>query len=213
MLIYVFIKPCLAKAGFDGAILAENSAEELVKYSAPLERAFLDLRDWSVLSGGKTLSSFGEQICLELPTDKITEVSAFMKKFEYTTKCIFAVGIGLNPLEAYKAMISSEDQCGEKIVLYSEDLETERMEKAELIKMDYNVEFPGLGLDKEEPEQAQPQKVNDNSGDSSKKKLIQTLMLVRAKAPIIAQLKQIDPKAYAAVKQLVDALIMLSQGK
>lgn len=215
-LLYVFVKPIDLDMMFENALLS-GVAEELTKYSAPLERAFTEIRDWANLNNGQCMSSFGEQICFTINTDKLPELSQFIVKYESTVKQSFAVGVGLTTLEAYKAMLASESSSGHQVVLYDPELEASSADELEdhLSKNQHNLDFPNLELDKADPvesgnpvagAEAQPPEQTD------KEKLVQMLMLVRDNAPSIAQIKDVNPQAFKAIKSIIDVLIEMAQG-
>ncbi len=218
MPIYAFLKPCDVEMNFENALLSENS-EEMLKFSAPLEQAFVEIRDWANNNGGKAVCSFGDQICIEAPMEKVVDLTAFMKKYEYTAKVNFCIGLGMNPLEAYKAMLSSMHAMGDKIVLYSQDLETEGLKKNNeeaLQEQQWGLDLPGMTMGEEEPAAEDPAQAGqppEQEKQTPKQKIVETLMMIRQKAPIIAQLKQVDPKAYEAVKKIIDAMISMAHGE
>ncbi len=218
MLAYIFIKPIGYLADFEMA-LRSDSPEELTKFSAPLEQAFQDLRDWPLNVGmGKCLSSFGAELCMEIPMDKVPDLTQFLKKFEYTAKMVFAVGVGISTSEAYMAMLQSEQENGQRVVLFSSDVEAggADLEKAEGNTMHSDI-ASNLGLDDDAPddEAAKLQPQGDPKAkkqeQSAKQKIIETLLMVKEHAPIIAQLKELNPKAFEAVKKVIDAMITMAQ--
>jgi hypothetical protein len=213
-LIYAFITPCDLTVSFENSLLSPNP-EELVKFSAPLEKAFTEIKDWANLNGGMCLSAFGNQICIRMPITKASEIASFMQKYEFTSKVCFAVGVGTNPFEAYKAMLSSEEQSGAKIVFYSDDLEQESVEdelEKNLSENQYGFELPNFNLEKDEAPEEQQKPQTKDANVSTKQKVIEALMLIKQKAPVISQLKQVDPQAYEAIKKLVDAMVRLASG-
>ncbi len=221
MLAYVFLKPLDAEGQF-GQALHSAAPEELVKWSAPLEQAFTDLKNWAMNEGaGRALSVFGNQISMEMPMDKITDLTTFLKKFEYTAKTKFSVGIGVTTSEAYSAMCQSEAEGATRIVLFTQDLEQDnqlaKVEGETSLHPDLTANL-GLG-EEEEGDNEAPSMDPQGKGDpkeqkeeqSAKQKIIETLMMLKEHAPTIAQLKELNPKAFEAVKKVVDAMIMMAQ--
>ncbi len=218
MLAYIFLKPLDSDQLF-GQALHSGLPEELVKYSAPLEQAMTDLKNWATNEGsGRALSVFGGSISMEIPMDKVTDLTSFLKKFEYTAKTKFSVGIGVTTSEAHMAMCQSEAEGATRVVLYSGDLEQDnQLEKAE--EQDLHSDLTSnLGLDEGADDEA-PKMDPQGKGDpkeqkeeqSAKQKIIETLMMLKEHAPTIAQLKELNPKAFEAVKKVVDAMIMMAQ--
>ena len=207
--IYVFIKPIGAKELFSAA-LSSDSPEELLKFSAPMEKMFTELREWVGLqSGGRYLSSFGYHFAFEMPLDKVGELSKFMHKFELSAKTPLAIGIGMTVQQAFRAVGKSERSDGSKVVLYSEDLEFEKAE-GEAEGGGESDMFPNLDLEEVETLEQQAEQ-EDPKEDDEKEKITQALLLIRDKAPIISQLKQVDAQAYNAVKKLVEAFITIAK--
>ncbi len=221
MLAYVFLKPLDFENQFSNA-LHTDLPEELVKFSAPLEQAFVDLKNWATNEGaGRALSVFGGQISMEMPMDKISDLTTFLKRFEYTAKVRFAVGVGVTTSEAYAAMCQSEGEGAVRVVLYNESLE----EPSQLVKAEEEADMhpdltANLGLnDEPEGDDAAPKMDPQGKGDpkvkkeeqSAKIKIIETLQMLKEHAPTIAQLKELNPKAFEAVKRVVDAMIQMAQ--
>lgn len=217
---YVFLKPTCINVDFCNALESELP-EELTKFSAPLEKAFEEIKNWTQnVAQGKVLSSFGNQVAIEIPMDKITDLSDFIKKFEYTMKACLAIGVGLTTREAYEAMCESEACGGEKVVLYSADVERDN-EQAELVKDEgqYGFSLPGLELDEQDmaqdpqqqQEQMQPQEPKESP--SVKQKIMEALMMVKQHSGDIAKLKEINPQAYEAIKKVIDGMIGMASGK
>lgn len=245
MIAYVFFKPINVSQDYESALMSD-SPDELTRFSAPLEQAFKDIKQWTELEGmGRVLCSFGFEISIQVPITKLDELSKFIQKFEDTTHKTFAIGVGMCPTEAYKAMCVSENECGERVVLYSKEMEEngQLIEKAWDFGQEYGdkftIDLPGLDLDKEEepdtgqyaedapaeqpsaqgeeapqPEQAQEAPTDDQpeEKESGKQKIVKALMMIKQNSDAIAQLKSIKPEAFQAVKQIVDAMILMAQG-
>jgi hypothetical protein len=212
MSIYAAFKPTQI-ADQQMCALESGSSEEYTKFSAPLEQAFKDIADWANLTvGGRCVGQWGEFILIEIPIDKTVEVSQFIKKFEYTSKVNFSIGIGITTFEAYKAMCVSEHYDGDRIVMYHEGIENDLLEKAgpaDSLHSSHDIDLPNLELDDEE-KHSEHSEQNQAKEATVKQKIIQTLMMVKEKAPMIAKLKEIDPSAFKAVKSLVDAMIQMA---
>ena len=206
---FVYIKPAQFLVNFHNALLSE-SPEELEKFSAPLEQAFVDIKNWANQQlGGRCISSFGESICLDVSIDKLSEVAAFMKRWEYSSKVLMSIGVGNTPLEAFKAMAASDQKDGDEIVFYSDELDAEE----ELTKNEYSFDLPGLELDKDEPVEGDSSVEPDgvkSEDDSVKQKIMETLLLLKEKAPIIQKLKEIDPQSVGVIKKVIDAMILMA---
>jgi hypothetical protein len=199
--IYAYFTPQDHELTMDSALMSETPEESLSKWSAPLEKAFNDISLYANYQlGGQCIAQFGTSICIRVPLDKITDLTQFVVKFENTSKVSFAVGMGLNPLEAYKAMLMAQANGADRIYLFSE--ETDTLNKTE----GFGLELPNFQLDEEEVEVSEEPKEKA----TAKQKIVETLLLLKQKGPIIQQLKEIDSGAYQAVKKLVDALILMA---
>jgi hypothetical protein len=265
MLSYAFLKPTGVMNVFESALMSD-SPDELVKFSAPFEKAFQEIKTWAENQGmGRTLSTFGYQICIEIQMERVPELSEFIQRYEFTSKTTFAIGVGLTPLEAFRAMQESEYQGGDRIVLYSEDIEgTPDIDDRELTKAEgyaLDLSFPSLGLEKDDPAmtsaidtqnmqpspvaqqdpnqpvqdeppsqaapaasppaEGQPAASQGQPGDGqeapkkgmTKQKIVETLLMMKQYAPDILRLKEINPKAFEAVKKMVDAIVAIAQGQ
>lgn len=123
MLAYVFFKPVDVAENYEIAICSENP-DALTIFSAPLEQAFKDIKNWAELEAmGRVMSAFGTEICIQIPINKLEDLTKFLDKFEPTTKTLFAVGIGMTPEEAYKAMCCSENENGDRVVMYDPNID------------------------------------------------------------------------------------------
>lgn len=214
MLAYVFFKPVDIDWMFTEAIQSELP-EELSKFSAPLEKAFEEIRFWTTTAGmGSVLSSFGNQMAICIPMDKVPLLSEFLKKYEYTAKTKFAVGVGNTTREAYQALCVSEAGDGDRVVLFSEDLDGQGNQDDYLSKSEdlYKIDIPGLNLDQElapdSKDKDAPGVAKENK--NTKQKVIETLLLLKQHSHDISQLKQINPQAFAAVKKIIDVMISLA---
>lgn len=213
MLAYAFLKPVDINWMFTEAIQSELP-EELSKFSAPLEKAFEEIRFWTTTTGmGSVLSSFGNQIAVCIPMDKVPLLSEFLRKYEYTAKTKLAVGVGNTTREAYQALCVSEACNGDKVVLFSEDLDGQGDQDDYLSKSEdlYKIDIPGLNLDQEGPsdsKEAPPGVAKENK--NTKQKVVETLLLLKQHSHDISQLKQINPQAFAAVKKIIDVMISLA---
>lgn len=229
MLAYVFFSPIDFDVEFECALFSKNP-EDLTKWSAPLEQAFEDIKNWVENEGaGEVICNWGTTICIRVPMENITLLSQFIKKFTYTAKVLMAVGVGRTPEEAYRAMEISWKSHGERLVIWSSDLEEcpdgDEIEKSmKLMKTEYGISFPGLNLAEEEPQQheagqqpaeapaqEQPQE-QPKEKESTKHKVLETLLLVKQHAADIQKLKEINPAVFAAIKKVIDSLILMASG-
>lgn len=211
---YICVKPADVEMDLENALLAED-VEDLVRYSGPLERAFREIKDWAINNSGRVLSSFGDQIFIEMGIDKMPEISNYFRDYESTNKIPFCIGIGMRPLEAYKAMEDASMTIGGNIVLYNEDIENSFDDMDEFSKAEgdgHGIDFPGLELEKDFQDTPQQEKRAANA-PTNKDKIIETLMLVKQNANNIARLKEINPKAYEAVKKVIDSMILMAHGE
>jgi hypothetical protein len=215
-LIFIMIKPVGIDQLYAHALQAKDP-EELLKFSAPLVRAFKDLRGWTEQNGGEILCEFGEAFCCSISVDKISDFTQFIKKYEYTAKTNFAIGAGADPLEAFYAMQASEGDDGARIVLYSED--SEAMSKPlmgpqeDLVsKSEGGFDFPNLDLSEiPEVQEGQHVEAQPEGTDSVKQKVIEALMSLKNNVQVLAQIKQSSPEAFDSIKKMVDAMLALAK--
>src|SRR6266851_1063150 len=146
---YIFIVPGDLDKTLYYAISQDN-AGELRSVSQPLEQAFCDLKNWAGQVTGNVVLGFGNVLGLEIPIDRVSEVSDVVDKYKRTSGVDFWVGVATTPLEAQKAL----DKAGpeHKLVVYSDDdsessFEWDEVEKAEVGEPKYNLDFPNLELE------------------------------------------------------------------
>jgi hypothetical protein len=209
--VFVCFKPVGADYLYAQALMAE-SPQELLKISAPLMRAFEDLRNWTTDEmGGTVFNQWGQFFVSQIPADKVDEVTKFLTRWVYTTKTQFSVGIGNTPMECYLAMEASEKEMGQRVVIYSGDLESSMHDnpiEASITKSEHDLDFPGLDLQMDENE---PTKTEAKPQDDLKGKTLEVLQQLKQQSATIGQLKETAPEAYAAVKGLIDVFLKIAQ--
>lgn len=214
MNLFVIFSPLNFTEQYEAA-LAEGTPEALMKFNAPYGRSAQEISDWTkTIAQGQVLTSFGENIAIQISTDMVSQLSQFIEKWEFTAGTLFGIGLGLTPEEAFKASIISKDHYGaQKMVMYTPDVEQmfEREFEGEMMKSEkpnQGLNFPGLSLDEEKL----PQKgeVVDKTSQI-KSKLLETLTRLKDKAPAVAQIKDVDPEAYKSIVGLVQILVDLAQ--
>lgn len=227
MKLFAYFKPADADERFLSALMSLDP-DELRKFSTPIEKAYNEIKDWAISIGGSMVSNYEGALAVEIPVERVQELSEFIVKYEQTTQMQFGVGIGMLPIEAFKALKVSQAYGSDKIVMYSEQIEQEfvnafdsGIEKAmpEGGEQQSGLQFPGLELENtDQPQQEGGQDIQSQSAQpeakekaTPKQKVVETLMQVKQNAPGIAKLKEVDPKAYAALKKLIDAFVEVAQ--
>ena len=219
MNIFAFLEPKMLDQTLLKSILGGN-ADALRAFSMSMEKAYLDFKSWAAnIAMGNVVLGFGTKLCIEIPIDKVNELNIYTKKYEETTNLDFCIGVGMTPIEAYKARLFSLDS-EEQLVMYSDEIEDalseESMDKAESEAQNYSLTLPGLNLEDDDKKQELKSKDQVKSPiketKSPKQKVIETLMQVKQLAPEIAKLKDSSPQAFQAIKSVVDSLILLASG-
>ncbi len=224
MNVFVFLKP----NGIEEKIqhlMQMDKPDALRAFSQSMELAFKDLSDWATGATGNRVCEWGTHICLEIPVDKVNDLPGYLGKYESTTGMDFAIGIGMSPYEAFKALLVAENNPDNKVVMYSDEIE-EQLESDEWSELEkglpdtayeggHSVDIPGLKLDTE-PESPAEKPTESPSAPAAtpkanpKQKVIQTLTQVKQMAPAIAQLKESNPEVYKAIKSIIDAMIAMA---
>lgn len=223
MLAYICLKPANLESGLSHALMSEKT-DDLVKFSAPLTRLFADVRAWATnLGAGRVLSEFGDQMFIEIPLMKIMDFGEFIKSLEYRNKVQSAVGVGMNPAEAFEAMQASYQSGSAEVVMYSSELNMTKSEGL-LIKDDqqFGIELPNFQLDKPEPASNQQAAAQDQNfkpkeeapkQQGDKTEVVQALTMLKQQASAIAMLKDEAPEAYNALKKVISVFIKMAQGQ
>lgn len=209
MAIYVFIKPVNSTDDFQHVLMTNNEGA-IRDYSAPISNFIAEMSKWVVATRkGRVITNvngvFG--VVLDDPM-LISDIKAQLDKWRVSVP--LCVGVSAEIFDAYKAMVYSEANVSDSMVFYDAEVEKafndhfeDELFKAEDQKPaanNYEFDLPQLELDKEKGEEEK------KASGASKKKILDILMELKEKAPVIAQLKQLDPSAFKAISKLVEAL-------
>lgn len=212
MAIYVIIKPLDSLHNFE-QVLMTNVEMEVKMYSTPIQQFTNEMTKWAENSGkGRVFTNiysvFG--IALEDPA-LIADLKQQIQKWRGTFP--LSVGVSPNIFEAYKAMVFAEKHTLDSIVFYDENVEKffddefeKNLFKAENGQsQEHEIDFPNLDLDQEGDDSQK------KASGASKKKILDVLTELKEKAPVLAQLRQLDPGALKAINKLVETLGAIAQ--
>ncbi len=225
------------------SLLADN-AVELRRTSQDLNKASATLKAWAIGNGGSAILEMTTMGAFQVPAEKMTELPEVRRRFEFLTDRTLSVGVGMDLPEAYKAMEFASSGGGNKIALYTEEMESARAEEvAKSLEKNQKVgtQQP-VGASQEQPEESQsappesqqppaeasagsapapsgapPQDAQQAQGGEEASQdprtaIVQALQEVKANADAIEALKESNPQAYEAVKDVVQAMILMAQG-
>lgn len=221
------------------SFMADNVVE-LRRSSQDLAKAASIIKAWAIAHGGSGILDMVSIGAFEVPADKMNELPEVRRRFELLTDKTLSVGVGMDLPEAYKAMKFASDGGGSKISLYTEEMEAEQMGKS-LAKNGKVGTESAVGFAQEQPDEAQsapaeqappeasasagpapaapggaPQQEGDpqqgGQPQDPRAAIVQALQEVKANAEAIEALKQSNPQAYDAIKDVVQAMIMMAQG-
>lgn len=111
------------------ASLADN-VERLRQISQAIDQGNQIWKSWVEMSGGSIISFGGDEGRAEIPADKLEELPKIRVQYGDAVGSSVSVGVGVKLSEADKALMVSKFRGGDRITLYSEEIEAE-IEKAQ----------------------------------------------------------------------------------
>lgn len=204
-MLYFFLKPILSVDKFERQLEAADG--DVRVFCQPVTQFKQEILKWAEFTQkGEFLCDFQDVLGLILKDElQILDLKLILEKWNSSFDFL-GVGVGTCKLDAYKALCCSI-QCGSGgINFYSPEMD----EKLGLNKNDeqpqaqsqFELDLPEFEPQKEDKKEKLP---------PLKNKILETLQLMKEKAPVIAQLKQADPQAFAAVMKIVETLTAIAQ--
>ena len=188
--IFCFLKTTNEVDPIEAALVAD-SPEEMQRSSMALESAFNEIKKWTTEAAhGAIVSSFGRELCIKIPMELLEELDIKINKFDPIK---ISAGIGHTPKEAFEALKMAIDK-DSKMVLFKAEGDA----PAQLSQPTQPQAPTGA------PQEANPKK-------STKQKIIETLLMVKQHSQDILKLKEINPKAYDAIKKIIDAMLSMAK--
>ena len=188
--IFCFLKTTNEVDPIEAALVAD-SPEEMQRSSMALESAFNEIKKWTTEAAhGAIVSSFGRELCIKIPMELLEELDIKINKFDPIK---ISAGIGHTPKEAFEALKMAIDKYS-KMVLFKAEGDA----PAQLSQPTQPQAPTGA------PQEANPKK-------STKQKIIETLLMVKQHSQDILKLKEINPKAYDAIKKIIDAMLSMAK--
>lgn len=214
MAIYILSRPLRNDEELEHTLLS-NSEQEVSVYVAPRKQFLEELCKW-VHQTGKGRVFLQINGLLGIALDDASHIVDLKQQFSKWASTIpVAIGVAPKIFDAYRAMRYGEHHNLDTMVFYDDSIEDFYDDKFEedLFKSEtdsstpnpYDIDFAGLELDKEDNEE------DKKAASSSKKKILDVLMELKQKAPVLAKLKEIDPDALKSIHKLVEALGAIAQ--
>ncbi len=228
--------------GIISSSFLSDNVVELRRASQDLTKAASIVKAWAIGNGGAPILDMTTTGAFEVPADKMTELPEVRRRFELLTDRTLSVGVGMDLPEAYKAMKFASDGGGSKIALYTDEMEAglgKSLEKGGKTGTESAVGFSQEQPEESQsapppqqsapeasaeagpapaapasggPQQDAPQQPQDGQSQDPRAAIVQALQEVKANAEAIEALKQTNPQAYDAIKDVVQAMILMAQG-
>jgi hypothetical protein len=115
--------------GLIATALMSDNTEELRRISSDVRRGNENFKAWAMAVGGAPILDLGTTGCVEVPADRMTELPTMTQKFEAICDASLSIGVGMSISEAYTAMRYSARSGGERISLYTPEMEETEEQK------------------------------------------------------------------------------------
>lgn len=102
-----------------------DNADEIRSISMSLDRAGDTWRSWALANGGSVIGIAGDKGRLEIPADKLNELSTLRRKYEELTSHTCTVGVGMRVSEADKALAIGKLRGKDRIVFWDDAFDDE----------------------------------------------------------------------------------------
>ncbi len=106
-----------------GRMELADDAEGVARLSVKLDKGNEIIKNWAILHGGRVISIGGDQCCVEVDMDYISELPAIVQQYEELTGATLSVGCGIRLSEATKSLIYAKTNGKNQIVFYSPEVE------------------------------------------------------------------------------------------
>ena len=206
------------------ALMADNMAE-LRHISQDLERASNDLTQWALQAGGSLVLNLTSRGCVSIAPDRAPEVAMVRAKFQEASNTAMVVGMGMSIAEAFTALRHGKLHGSDGVSLYMPEMEEELINQppGELFGKSEGLRKDGEPDDTPAPADPGSAPSPDSGAAGAgmmqspadfqdpKQAIMQALQEIKANSGAIERLKSTSPAAYAAVKDVVQAMIMMAQ--
>lgn len=135
------------------ASLSDNP-EEVSKIAQAIDRGNAVWRSWAESHGGKVINIGGDEGRLEVEADHLQELPKIRDQYASAVGSTVSVGVGTKLSEADKSLMAAKMQGGDRIQLYTEEVNElleELQEKEEGAKLYDEYLDPDAGLKKAQP--------------------------------------------------------------
>jgi hypothetical protein len=82
-------------------------------------------KSWVIMNGGSVISMGGDEGRAEIPADKLAELPKLRNQYAQAVSASVSVGVGTKLSEADRALLVAKLRGGDRIVLYTQDIEPE----------------------------------------------------------------------------------------
>ena len=106
------------------AVLA-NDAEGLSAISSRIDLGQEIIRRWVEQSGGKRISSGGDEFTGELPAEAVENIEQLRADYQFTTQLTVTVGVGQSLCEAGKALMAGKFRGKDQVVQYDPSVDAD----------------------------------------------------------------------------------------
>jgi hypothetical protein len=135
------------------ASLADNP-EEVSRIGQAIDRGNRVWTSWAESHGGRVVNVGGDEGRLEIEADYLSELPGIREQYEGAVGSTCSVGVGTKLSEADKSLMAAKLQGGDRIQLYTEEVDeilAEAKEKTEAEKLQDEYLNPDSGLKKAAP--------------------------------------------------------------
>lgn len=182
--------------------LSRNDRSKLTSFSQDLQRAAGIVKSWAMASGGSSVMDHCAIGVVEVPADRMTQLSDIRTQFTAACSAAMSVGVGMDLKEAHTALKVAQSRGGDQIALYMPELEEELTQPDPMALGKAEGESPAPSDSSPAPE----------APTDPKQAVAQALQDLKANAKALEHLKETNPEAFRAVVDTVHALIAMAQG-
>ncbi len=207
--------------GMIATMFALSNEPELAKTSQLLNKASKDIAEWAVNMHGHVILEGVWLIAFCIPADKLIELAGVRDRYQSFVNHTISMGIGMSICEAQGALEHSVHNGGDRITFWTDDLDADQGEEhGDLLAgldgdSDISKAEPMPSESSEsskEQEPVAPQADAQGQPKDPREQITAALKEIKDAAPAIEALKAKNPQAYAAIKDTIDAMIMMAQG-
>jgi len=108
-----------------GRATLSDDIEEVRRVDQAINKGNEFFRSWALSTGGSIIEIGGDEGRLEIPADRMGELSAVMEAYASAVDATVSVGIGKKLSESAKALLAAKLRGGNRIVIYDESVEAD----------------------------------------------------------------------------------------